>query len=76
MKAAGSDRLQSIRRFIFGGEGYPKAKLKGLYDAHSSHARFFNVYGPTECTCICSCYEVTAADFADLHGLPPLVHLA
>ncbi len=75
MKATDGKHLRSIRRFVFGGEGYPKAKLKSLYDAYSDSSEFFNVYGPTECTCICSCYRVTASDFEDLHGLPPLGHI-
>jgi D-alanine--poly(phosphoribitol) ligase subunit 1 len=76
MKAAGGDNLRSIRRFVFGGEGYPKAKLKELYDAYSSTSELFNVYGPTECTCICSSYKISARDFEDLRGLPPLGTLA
>lgn len=76
MKATDGKHLQSIRRFIFGGEGYPKAKLKALFDTYSTGSKFFNVYGPTECTCICSNYEVTKEDFDDLHGLPPLGQIA
>lgn len=76
MKATDGIRLRSIRRFIFGGEGYPKEKLKRLYDLYADGARFYNVYGPTECTCICSSYEVTADDFADLQGLCPLGEMA
>jgi D-alanine--poly(phosphoribitol) ligase subunit 1 len=76
MKAADGKHLSSIRRFIFGGEGYPKTKLKALYDAYSPRSELFNVYGPTECTCICSSYKISAADFADLQGLPPLGHIA
>lgn len=76
MKVTDGARLKSIKRFIFGGEGYPKAKLKPLFDAYSPGSKFFNVYGPTECTCICSSYEVTEVDFADLHGLPPLGEIA
>ena len=76
MKAADGKHLTPIRRFIFGGEGYPKAKLKSLYDAYSPTSDLFNVYGPTECTCICSCYKISANDFDDLQGLPPLGHIA
>src|SRR5262249_50269049 len=36
----------------------------------------FNVYGPTECTCICSCYKLSDGDFEDLQGLPPLGQMA
>jgi D-alanine--poly(phosphoribitol) ligase subunit 1 len=76
MKAADGKHLNSIRRFIFGGEGYPKTKLKALFDAYSARSELFNVYGPTECTCICSSYKISAGDFADLQGLPPLGHIA
>jgi D-alanine--poly(phosphoribitol) ligase subunit 1 len=72
MKALNQGNMKSIRRFIFGGEGYPKAKLKELYDLYGRRANLFNVYGPTECTCICSSYEITSSDFSDLGGLPPL----
>lgn len=76
MRATDGKHLRSIRRFIFGGEGYPKAKLKQLFDTYSPASEFFNVYGPTECTCICSSYRVTNEDFSDLQGLPPLGHIA
>ena len=76
MKAADGKHLNSIRRFVFGGEGYPKAKLKALFDAYSPQSEFFNVYGPTECTCICSCYKLGDSDFDDLQGLPPLGKIA
>jgi D-alanine--poly(phosphoribitol) ligase subunit 1 len=76
MKAADGTHLQSVRRFIFGGEGYPKAKLKLLYGAYSDNSQLFNVYGPTECTCVCSSYRITEQDFDDLRELPPLGHIA
>ncbi len=75
MKATDGNNLCSIRRFLFGGEGYPKAKLKQLFDAYPN-SEFFNVYGPTECTCICSSYQLRAADFIELQGLPPLGQIA
>jgi len=76
MKATDGRYLRSIKRFIFGGEGYPKAKLKALYDVYSNTSEFFNVSGPTECTCICSSYKITADDFRDLQGFPPLGSIA
>ena len=76
MRATDGTHLRSIRRFIFGGEGYPKAKLKLLYEAYAATSEFHNVYGPTECTCICSSYKLSASDFADVQGLPPLGELA
>lgn len=76
MKAADGRYLRTIRRFIFGGEGYPKPKLKALFDVYSDTSEFFNVSGPTECTCICSSYKITAEDFHDLDGFPPLGSIA
>jgi D-alanine--poly(phosphoribitol) ligase subunit 1 len=75
MKATDGVRLRSIRRFVFGGEGYPKAKLQKLVQAYPE-AEFHNVYGPTECTCICSSYRLGPGDFEDLQGLPPLGAIA
>ncbi len=72
MKALSQSNMKRINRFIFGGEGYPKAKLKQLYDTYCHRAELFNVYGPTECTCICSSYKIRPEDFDNLHGLPPL----
>lgn len=76
MKAIDGKYLRSIKRFIFGGEGYPKPKLKVLFDIYSGTSEFFNVSGPTECTCICSSYKITANDFHDLQGFPPLGSIA
>jgi len=76
MHAFSPENMSHIKRIIFGGEGYPKAKLKELFDIYSSRAVLYNVYGPTECTCICSSYKVSEDDFADLNGLLPLGQLA
>lgn len=72
MKAMKAAALPAIRAFSFGGEGYPKAELKKLFDMFAGKARLFNVYGPTECTCICSAHVISDADFADMSGLPTL----
>lgn len=72
MKALAPANLPKIRAFAFGGEGYPKPELKKLYDLFASQAVLTNVYGPTECTCICSAHDLGAADFKDLAGLPTL----
>ncbi len=75
-KALGADSLPSIRRFVFGGEGFPKARLKKLYELYGNTAGLYNVYGPTECTCICSSYRISEVDFEDMNKLAPLGHLA
>ncbi len=76
MRVFRKDNFNSINRFIFGGEGYPKAKLKNLYDVYADRAELHNVYGPTECTCICSSYRISSDDFSDLTGFPPLGRIA
>lgn len=75
MKAMTPAALPRLRRIVFGGEGYPKVELKKLYEQFAEQADLVNVYGPTECTCICSAYALTDADFLDLSGLPTLGRL-
>lgn len=65
-----------IRKIIFGGEGFPKSKLKALYELFAGRAELENVYGPTECTCICSAHTVTKEDFLDMQNLAPLGQLS
>ncbi len=72
MKALNRDSMPHLKRIIFGGEGYPLARLKKLYDLLGDRITFHNVYGPTECTCICSHYQLTDEDFETLDGFPPL----
>ena len=72
MRALTPNRFSTIKRVIFGGEGYPKATLQKLYAMYGDRINFHNVYGPTECTCICSTYLISDADFEDLNGFPPL----
>ena len=72
MKAIQQSSLPTLKRIIFGGEGYPKVELKKLFDIFYTRARLINVYGPTECTCICSAHTITDQDFVTLHGLPSL----
>lgn len=72
MRALKSSNLSKIRRIIFGGEGYPRVKLAELFKLYNNRVKFYNVYGPTECTCICSCYHVNQSDFETLDGFLPL----
>jgi D-alanine--poly(phosphoribitol) ligase subunit 1 len=76
LKALDSESWQQMRAIIFGGEGFPKAMLRKLYTLQGARAALWNVYGPTECTCICSAYRVDEEDFGDMGKLAPLGHLA
>jgi len=64
-----------LKKMLFGGEGYPKPMLARLLQALGDRVPLYNVYGPTECTCICSVYQVSAADVADATGYAPLGRL-
>lgn len=76
MKVLRADSFRSVRSIVFGGEGYPKSELTKLFDLFGERCGLYNVYGPTECTCICSAYRITAEDLRDAHGLPPLGPIA
>jgi D-alanine--poly(phosphoribitol) ligase subunit 1 len=72
MRVIGKDSLSTVRKFIFGGEGFPKSKLKQLFELYGAQADLENVYGPTECTCICSARTITGEDFEDMKSLASL----
>lgn len=75
MKAMTTEGLPELRCIVFGGEGYPKVELNKLFRIFSRQASLVNVYGPTECTCICSAHTLTEQDFDNLAGLPTLGRL-
>jgi len=56
-------KIKNIKKIIFGGEGFPKLNLLKLFKLKSTKSELINVYGPTECTCICSAYKITKFDF-------------
>jgi D-alanine--poly(phosphoribitol) ligase subunit 1 len=75
LKLIGPESFRSLRVIIFGGEGYPKPMLAKLYGQVGQRIELCNVYGPTECTCICSAHRIEPRDLADLSGYAPLGHL-
>lgn len=75
LKLLTQEMLKSIRIFSFGGEGYPKELFRKIYNIYSEKADFYNVYGPTEGTCICSAYKVRKEDVEE-EGLLPLGQIA
>jgi amino acid adenylation domain-containing protein len=75
-KALGKYNFKTVRTIIFGGEGFPKPKLKNLFDLYHDRIKLVNVYGPTECTCICSSYDIGIGDFEVMNELAPIGNLA
>ena len=75
IRALNDSDLLNLRVVTFGGEGFPKNKLRELWKYWGKRVRFINVYGPTECTCICSSYDVSEKDL-DSDELLPLGHMA
>lgn len=75
MRALNSSDLSSLKTVTFGGEGFPKNQLRKLWGFWGHRVRFVNVYGPTECTCICSYYVVSEKDM-ESDELLPLGHMA
>ncbi len=62
--AMNKKNLIGYKRIIFGGEAFPKKILQKLFNQSKEYLKFFNVYGPTECTCICSSYKISKFDFS------------
>jgi D-alanine--poly(phosphoribitol) ligase subunit 1 len=69
------DKLPTVGRFMFAGEGFPIARLRRFYQAFAGKARLINAYGPTETSCLCSSFEITASVFDSTEGLAPLGRL-
>ena len=67
-----SNNFPKLQHLIFGGEPFPKSDLKRLYEEFRGHTQLVNVYGPTECTCICSSYTITEHDFDKMDEYCPL----
>jgi D-alanine--poly(phosphoribitol) ligase subunit 1 len=75
-KALTASDFPTVKRISFGGEGFPKNKLKQLFEIFGTRIKLFNVYGPTECTCICSSYVISEKDFENMNELAPLGYMA
>jgi D-alanine--poly(phosphoribitol) ligase subunit 1 len=75
-RALTTNDFPTVKRISFGGEGFPKNKLKQLFELFGHRITLFNVYGPTECTCICSSYKISDIDFEIMNELAPLGFMA
>ena len=70
LKAIAMEKDTSLRLMIFGGEGFPKSPLRQLRKLLTPSTQLVNVYGPTECTCICSVYFAVPNDLISDDLLP------
>lgn len=70
MRALKDADLKKLRIVSFGGEGFPKNQLRKLWELWKYRVKFINVYGPTECSCICSSYDVSDKDMRSDELLP------
>jgi D-alanine--poly(phosphoribitol) ligase subunit 1 len=70
-----SEKLPSVSRFMFGGEGFPIARLRRFYNAFAGKAQLINCYGPTETSCICSSFLITGSALDTTEGFAPLGRL-
>lgn len=76
MKAISKKKLPEIKAIIFGGEAFPKTQLIELSKLFGGAVDLYNVYGPTEATCICSSYKIKKSDLSDFQRLAPLGKIA
>jgi D-alanine--poly(phosphoribitol) ligase subunit 1 len=75
LKLLTRENFKHLKFVIFGGEGYPKKHLHDLFVQIDECAEIINVYGPTECTCICSSYRITRNDLNDQSGFASIGYL-
>lgn len=69
------DKLPSVRRFMFGGEGFPLARLRRFHETFAGRAELINCYGPTETSCICSSLVITSSTLETAEGFVSLGRL-
>ena len=69
MKSLSKDSMPILNTITFGGEGFPKNLLRKLHSLFPKK-KLINVYGPTECSCICSSYDVKSEDMNSSSLLP------
>ncbi len=67
---SGYAELASVRCLALGGEPMDLSKLAPWLLSPDCRCRLTNIYGPTECTDIALCHEVTKAEIASLQPPP------
>jgi len=65
LKLINKNNFYYIKRIIFGGEGFPKPQLIEMIELLGKKD-YYNVYGPTEGTCICSSHLIRKKDLNNL----------
>lgn len=65
LKILNCKNFRPIKKIIFGGEAFPIDKLRKLFELDKSKI-LYNVYGPTETTCICSSHKINPKDIYNI----------
>lgn len=60
--------LDNLKIVALSGEAVP-LELTQKWQQCCPNARFFNFYGPTECTIFCTCYEIPRTDIRHQNGI-------
>ena len=58
----------NFKKMIFGGERFPLQSVKKIFNI-CKKTKFYNVSGPTECTCMCSSYELKKKDLKNAEDI-------
>lgn len=61
LKGKNEFKKTNLSKMIFGGERFPLQSVKKIYSINKK-IQFYNVSGPTECTCMCSGYKLKTED--------------
>lgn len=65
LKLINKKNFHYLKKIIFGGEGFPKPQLIEMIESLGKKD-YYNVYGPTEGTCICSSHLIRKKDLNNL----------
>ncbi|MGJ7575817.1 AMP-binding protein [Variovorax sp. RB2P76] len=61
--------VSCLRLVLFAGEPFPVKDLRPIFGKMSGHAKFYNLYGPTE-TNVCSFHQVRELPVEDTESIP------
>jgi D-alanine--poly(phosphoribitol) ligase subunit 1 len=72
LRLVSREEFGDIRTIAFGGEPMPTRTVAEFRKILDPDTRFINVYGPSECACMCSAHPLEPDDFYSGLPFPPL----